>query len=146
LAEKALLTQPALAVEERLKELWHASRGLDRHMGRTRTGVHRSDLMVHYRAKNQPASACSTGEQKALMLSLLLAVVRARHTQTGACPVVLLDEVIAHLDAHRRAALFAQLLDLGAQTWMTGTDESVFAPLGGRAQLFRVRQDAIQPQ
>jgi DNA replication and repair protein RecF len=110
--------------------------------GRTLTGPHRDDLTAVYAAKDVPARLCSTGEQKALLLSLALANARAVAEDFGATPVLLLDEVAAHLDAGRRAALFAAILALGAQAWMTGTGRDVFQGLGDRAQWLAVRETA----
>jgi DNA replication and repair protein RecF len=93
-------------------------------------GPHRSDLLVTHRDKALPARLCSTGEQKALLLSVIIAHARLLALELGAAPVLLLDEVIAHLDRDRRRALFEEILALGMQAWVTGTDEAVFAELG----------------
>lgn len=114
-------------------------RGQDGLAGRTLYGPHRSDLAVRYAAKDVPASACSTGEQKALLVSLILANARALRHRTGAPPILLLDEIAAHFDADRRALLFAEIEALGAQAWMTGTEWSLFEALGPTAQRFSVR-------
>ncbi len=106
--------------------------------GRTLIGPHRADLFGVYRAKGVPARDCSTGEQKALLVSLILANARALARDFGAPPLVLLDEVAAHLDAGRRAALYDEICALGAQAWMTGTGAELFAELGNRAQHFEV--------
>jgi len=108
--------------------------------GRTLFGPHRSDLAVRYAAKNTPASACSTGEQKALLVSLILANARALTAKTGAPPILLLDEIAAHFDADRRALLFAEIESLGAQAWMTGTEWALFEALGEKAQRFAVSE------
>jgi DNA replication and repair protein RecF len=110
------------------------SRGRDMAAGRTLVGPHRADLQATYIDKAMPAAQCSTGEQKALLISLVLANARALKAETGAAPLVLLDEVAAHLDAGRRAALFDEICALGAQAWMTGTGPELFAELGARAQ------------
>lgn len=141
--EESLMLLPALAAEEALRERLINLRSQDRLTGRTGAGVHRSDLGVVYTAKNQPAHACSTGEQKALMLSLLLAVVRARRAWTGLSPILLLDEVVAHLDSQRRASLCQQIVELKVQAWMTGTDASLFEALSGKAQMFQVQQASV---
>jgi DNA replication and repair protein RecF len=133
---------PALAAEERLRAALAASRVEDAASGMTRWGPHRSDLAVAHGRTGMPAAECSTGEQKALLLSILLAQARLLAAERGMTPVLLLDEVAAHLDEGRRAALFEALLALGAQAWLTGTDEQLFAPLDGQAQFFRVR-DAV---
>jgi DNA replication and repair protein RecF len=110
--------------------------------GRTLVGPHRDDLIAHYAAKGVPARLCSTGEQKALLLSLALANARAVAEVFGAAPILLLDEVAAHLDADRRGLLFEAILGLGAQAWATGTGREVFAGLEGRAQWLEVREGA----
>ncbi|MEM8578347.1 MAG: DNA replication and repair protein RecF, partial [Pseudomonadota bacterium] len=108
--------------------------------GRTLIGPHRADLIGTYAAKGLPAKDCSTGEQKALLVSLILANARALTQQIGAPPLLLLDEVAAHLDANRRAALYDQIVDLGAQAWMTGTGPELFDALGPRAQYLEVTE------
>jgi DNA replication and repair protein RecF len=108
--------------------------------GRALTGPHRTDLEASYAAKGVAARACSTGEQKALLVSLTLATARALAADRGAAPVLLLDELAAHLDEGRRAALFDELEALGAQAWMTGTDDALFAALGDRALRWRVAE------
>ncbi len=114
--------------------------------GRTLTGPHRADLGAEFVAKGVPAAQCSTGEQKAMLISLILANARALTEELGAPPILLLDEVAAHLDADRRAALFDEICALGAQAWMTGTGPELFAALGQRAQYLEVREDAGQSQ
>jgi DNA replication and repair protein RecF len=108
--------------------------------GRTLEGPHRSDLDAVYAAKAMPADQCSTGEQKALLISLILANARALAQDFGAPPILLLDEVAAHLDAGRRAALYDEICALGAQALMTGTGPELFEVLGPRAQVFRVNE------
>ncbi len=106
--------------------------------GRTLTGPHRADLDAIFAAKGVPARQCSTGEQKALLISVILANARALAADLGAPPILLLDEVAAHLDAARRAALYAEIDALGAQAWMTGTGPELFTELGARAQFLCV--------
>lgn len=118
------------------------SRGRDMAAGRTLVGPHRSDLLAIYSAKGVPARDCSTGEQKALLISLILANARALAATTGAPPILLMDEVAAHLDADRRAALYDEITALGAQAWMTGTGPELFAELADRAQFVRVSETA----
>jgi len=108
--------------------------------GRTLIGPHRSDLYGVYTAKDVPARDCSTGEQKALLVSLILANARALTKQIGAPPILLLDEVAAHLDADRRAALYSEVCALGAQAWMTGTGVELFDEFGDQAQYLRVTE------
>lgn len=160
LLETALADRPAVDVEDdfaaRLKEQRHA----DAHAGRALAGPHRSDLRVVHRAKGRPARLCSTGEQKALLIGLVLANARALSGDMGAVGmgsvgmgamgmrahaplVMLLDEIAAHLDPDRRAALFDILDDLGFQTFMTGTDQALFSAWGERAQHFTVADGGV---
>jgi len=136
--ESALALRPALAVEDEFRRLLAAGRSRDAETGGAAEGPHRTDLAVRYVDKDRPAALCSTGEQKALLLSLTLAQVELVTARRGGAPVLLLDEVVAHLDADRRAALFDRLAALGCQAWMTGTDAALFAPLAGRAVQFAV--------
>jgi len=117
-----------------LAEALAAGRRRDTAAGRALSGPHRADLGAVYAAKGVPAAQCSTGEQKALLISLVLANARALAEDTGAPPLLLLDEVAAHLDAGRRAALQDEIVALGAQAFLTGTGPELFAGLGGRAQ------------
>jgi DNA replication and repair protein RecF len=112
--------------------------------GRTLSGPHLSDLRVRHGPKQAAAETCSTGEQKALLIGLVLAQARLAARLTGETPVILLDEIAAHLDSVRREALFAILDDLDAQAFMTGTDAGVFAPLGERAQFLEVRDGTVR--
>ena len=129
--ENAITTHPAVDVEDELKSRLAASRAPDRAAGRTHEGIHRSDLVVSYAGKNMPAAQSSTGEQKALLVSIILAHALMMQAEKGFVPVILLDEVAAHLDAARRQQLFDHLQALQGQIWLTGTDESVFASLHG---------------
>ena len=108
--------------------------------GRTLVGPHRTDLQAVYRAKAQPADQCSTGEQKALLISLILANARALAQDLGQPPVLLFDEVAAHLDAARRGALYDEICSLGAQAILTGTEPALFDSLGARAQNLTVTE------
>ncbi len=123
------------ADEMLLRDAWRAGRRRDAGAGRTLTGPHRADLVVHNRATGHPASSCSTGEQKALLLSIILAHAGLVARQRGEAPVLLLDEVAAHLDPSRRTALFERLADSGGQVWMTGTEAALFDGIGPEAQL-----------
>ena len=120
----------------------HDSRFRDLAAGRTLVGPHRADLHGVYAAKGVPARDCSTGEQKALLISLILANARGLAREFGAPPILLLDEVAAHLDATRRAALYDEVCALGAQAWMTGTGAELFSDLGERAQRIEVTEAA----
>lgn len=126
------------ATEDDLRAALSESRFRDMAAGRTLIGPHRADLHGVFAAKGVPASDCSTGEQKALLISLILANARALAQESGAAPILLLDEVAAHLDAGRRAALYDEICALGAQAWMTGTGPELFAELGARAQRLEV--------
>ena len=108
--------------------------------GRTLVGPHRADLSARYTAKDVPADQCSTGEQKALLISLILANARALAQDLGRAPILLLDEVAAHLDESRRAALYDEICALGAQALMTGTEAELFSALGSRCQSLTVRE------
>jgi DNA replication and repair protein RecF len=136
---------PALAAEDRLRAALAASRGADAASGTTAHGPHRSDLRVRHLAAGQPAELCSTGEQKALLIAIVLAHARLQALARGAPPVLLLDEVAAHLDADRRAALYDRLVRLGSQVWMTGTDTALFEGLERRAQFFAVDNAIVSP-
>jgi len=133
------LDMPATAAE--LRDVWADDRARDMAAGRTLVGPHRADLIGTYAEKAVPAKDCSTGEQKALLVSLILANARALAETYGAPPLLLLDEVAAHLDPDRRAALYDEIAALGAQAWMTGTEKELFAALGARAQYFEVTED-----
>jgi len=115
----------------------------DAQSGRTAEGPHLSDLLVRHREKCMPAAECSTGEQKALLIGLVLAQARLMAAQQGGTPLLLLDEVAAHLDAARRAALFDAVCALGQQVFMTGTDKTLFESFAGRAQRFEVVDSRI---
>ncbi len=121
-----------------LPHIWAEARRRDMAAGRTLAGPHRSDLRAIYASKGVPADQCSTGEQKALLISLILANARALAVDLGKAPVLLLDEVAAHLDADRRAALYDEICALGAQALMTGTEAALFDALGNRTQIISV--------
>jgi len=143
--ETALATMPALDVEEHYKAALRAGRERDRAAGRTLEGPHRSDLAVDHGPKGMTARLCSTGEQKALLLGLVLSHAElAAERQGGRAPILLLDEVTAHLDAARRAALFAEVLNLRTQAWMTGTDQASFAALEPSAQVIDVESATVR--
>ncbi|RLQ87014.1 DNA replication/repair protein RecF [Notoacmeibacter ruber] len=130
---------------ERYRQILAEGRYRDRHAGRTLIGPHRADLDVRHRPKDMPAKLCSTGEQKALLIGLILSHARLTAQQAGMAPILLLDEVAAHLDGGRRAALFDILDELGGQAWMTGTDGHLFADLADRAQFFHLSQRGVEP-
>ena len=136
--EAMVLASPAIEVEDRYRTVLRESRARDAAAGRTLDGPHLTDLAVVFAPKGIPARAASTGEQKALLVTLVLAHASLVGEMTGLAPVMLLDEVLAHLDPERRAALFDALAALGAQVWLTGADPALFAALGTAAGLFAV--------
>lgn len=133
----------AIEAENSLKNALANSRNHDAAAGRTSVGTHKSELCVTHVKKNMPAEACSTGEQKALMLSIVLAQARSGAIWHGVVPIILLDEVAGHLDATRRLELFEEICQIGAQTWMTGTDAHLFYGLQEKAQFFKVDNGKI---
>jgi len=143
--EQMLPTMPSLEVEDRYRALLRANRGRDAAAGRTLIGPQASDLAVRHGPKQAEAARCSTGEQKALLVGLVLAHARLVAAMTGMAPLVLLDEIAAHFDPRRRQALYEELARLGGQVWMTGADPQAFAGMGASAQVFRVFQGQIEP-
>ena len=135
---------PALAAEAKLAAALAAGRREDAQSGGAAIGPHRSDLGVAV-ANGTAAGLASTGEQKALLISIVLAQARLRRAIRGEAPLLLLDEVAAHLDAGRRAALLAALVELEGQAWVTGTDAALFAALRGRARFLSVAAGALSP-
>lgn len=143
--EKLLPDHTAIAIEDRYRTLLKDNRARDAAAGRTLDGPHLSDLAVRHASKNIPAADASTGEQKALLIRLVLAHAGLIKQMTGFAPLLLLDEVVAHLDPARRAALYDALSSLGAQVWMTGADPAAFGDIIGRAQVFVVRNGTVEP-
>ena len=142
--EQSLAEAPAASVEEAFEKRLHEARWRDASAGRALEGPHRADLVVTHREKAQAARLCSTGEQKALLIGLVLANAKAVVSAQGTVPLILLlDEVAAHLDATRRAALFDVIHETGLQVFMTGTDAELFEAWGERAVHFEVRDSAI---
>lgn len=138
-AALALSDDLHLSSMEEMRDAFAASRIRDAEAGRTGHGPHTTDLMVRHTAKRAEARDCSTGEQKALLISIMLADARElARARNGHAPLLLLDEIAAHLDARRRAALFEEIHALSAQAWMTGTDLSLFEDWGARAEIFLV--------
>jgi DNA replication and repair protein RecF len=133
---------PAIAAEDRYRGILRDNRGRDAAAGRTTVGPHVGDLAVWHGPKDAPASTASTGEQKALLVGLVLAHARLVADMSGIVPIALLDEVAAHFDPRRRAALFEALERLGGQVFLTGADPAAFADLEGRTQMFEVSADA----
>lgn len=140
--EDSLGTLEPHAAETKLRDALAAARRGDAESGGAAIGPHRSDLLVRHGGKNQPAEQCSTGEQKAVLIAIVLGQARIQADLRGSPPILLLDEVSAHLDRARRMALFDELCALGTQSWLTGTDDSLFDDLGERGQFFRV-DDAV---
>lgn len=133
-----IATYAAVDAEDRYRALLRNGRPRDRAAGRTLVGPQATDLLVRHGPKDIPASSASTGEQKALLIGLVLAHARLVNLMSGLSPFILLDEVAAHLDPQRRAGLFAELEKLGGQVWMTGADRALFTELEGRAALLDV--------
>lgn len=143
--EAEIAAAPAVDVEERFRRTLAEGRERDRAAGRTLDGPHRSDLMVRHRPKAMPAELCSTGEQKALLVGIVLSHARLTGEMSGMTPILLLDEIAAHLDSRRRAALFSILEELNCQAFMTGTDAALFSSLQGRAQFLTVDHGTVGP-
>jgi DNA replication and repair protein RecF len=148
--EESLGSMSALQAEDVLRERLAAARGSDADSGITQWGTHRSDLVVtlagrHLGGTPLRAGDCSTGEQKALLIAIILAEARLSTRRRGEAPVILLDEVAAHLDRQRREALFAELQALSAQCWLTGTERDIFQPLDGWAQFMTAGDGRLLP-
>jgi DNA replication and repair protein RecF len=142
--EHSLQDRPALQAEDLLRERLAAARDSDAASGVTQWGAHRSDLAVNFHGKALgsaalDAASASTGEQKALLISILLSQARLQRARRGEAPVLLLDEVAAHLDPERRKHLYAEVLALESQAWFTGTEAELFGPLREAAQFFTLR-------
>ncbi|HEY8564818.1 MAG TPA: DNA replication/repair protein RecF [Beijerinckiaceae bacterium] len=131
-------SHPAVDAEDRYRAILREGRARDRAAGRTLVGPQATDLAVRHGPKDIPASLASTGEQKALLIGLVLAHARLVTAMSGLSPLILLDEVAAHLDPRRRGALFSALETIGGQVWMTGADAALFAELDARADLVGV--------
>lgn len=144
--ENALATEPAGDVEDRYRKALKENRARDAAAARTLEGPHLTDLLVRHGPKGIGAEQASTGEQKALLIGLVLAHADLIAQMTGWAPVLLLDEVIAHLDPERRRALFDALARLGAQVWMTGADPAAFADIAERSEVFAVSPGRIEPR
>ncbi len=144
--EKLIPSHPAGEIEQRYRSVLRDNRVRDAAAGRTLDGPHLTDLVVSYAAKGIAAADASTGEQKALLIGLVLAHARLIAEMTGFAPVLLLDEVVAHLDPSRRAALQTELAALGAQVWMTGADPALFAEVSGNAKFIDVESGRVTPR
>jgi DNA replication and repair protein RecF len=141
--EELLGQAPALEVEEMFRYQLRQTRELDAVSGGAATGPHKSEFSCRYLEKDMPAAQCSTGEQKALLIGIVLAHARLIAAERGAPPILLLDEVSAHLDEGRRNALYELLLEAGGQVWLTGTDRMLFEGLEENARFFEVRGSAV---
>jgi DNA replication and repair protein RecF len=141
--EALIAQQPALEAEEQYRAALKANRARDAAAGRMLEGPHLSDLAVRHAGKGIPAAEASTGEQKALLIGLILAHAGLIAEMSGFAPVLLLDEVVAHLDPVRRAALYAELEEIGAQAWLTGADPAAFAEIERRADVLEVRPGRV---
>jgi len=144
--EKLVPTHPAVEVEDRYRAVLKENRVRDAAAGRTLDGAHLTDLKVVHAGKGIAAADASTGEQKALLIGLVLAHAGLLTQMSGFAPVLLLDEVVAHLDPARRTALYDELEKLGAQIWMTGADPAAFAQIEDRAEFFQVSPGRIAPR
>jgi DNA replication and repair protein RecF len=142
--ERLLPDHPAMEIEERYRNILKENRGRDAAAGRTLDGAHLTDLSFVYAPKGIPAADASTGEQKALLIGLVLAHAGLLSEMTGFAPVLLLDEVVAHLDPGRRAALYDALGKLNAQVWMTGADPAAFSDVARDADVFAVNPGRVQ--
>ena len=147
-ARPEISVDPASSAEaDALADKWRTSRSAERGAGRTLSGPHRDDLAVIMAGTGRAASECSTGEQKALLIAITLAhatLAKAQGADGGRPLVLLLDEVAAHLDPVRRAALFERLEASGAQVWMTGTELALFSGLEGKAAVWRVTEGVAE--
>lgn len=144
--EQLLEADAAVEVEDKYRTILGDSRSRDAAAGRTLSGPHRTDMMVVHGPKNVEAQLCSTGEQKALLIAMVLAHARViQGTFDGYPPILLLDEIAAHLDRGRCQALFDELAELGAQVWMTGTDKALFSGLSSTACFFAVSDGTVKP-
>ena len=143
--DELVASLPAVDAEDRYRQMLSDNRPRDAAAGRTLLGPQATDLAVRHGPKDLPAEICSTGEQKALLLGLVLGHARLVRAMSGIAPLMLLDEVAAHLDPRRRDALYDALETLGGQVWMTGADPALFAGLGTRADLFQVSPGEVVP-
>jgi DNA replication and repair protein RecF len=144
--EKLIPEHPAIEIEERYRAVLRDNRARDAAAGRTSDGPHLTDLKVAYAHKGIAAADASTGEQKALLIGLVLAHGRLIAEMTGFAPILLLDEIVAHLDPARRAALHVELAQLGGQVWMTGADPALFAEVGDDAMTIEVASGRLEPR
>ena len=141
--EARLQDSPAVEVEDWYRISLQKNRTIDLNSGRTSLGPHRTDLIVYHKPKSQLAELCSTGEQKALLVAIILAHARLQEIGTGSVPLLLLDEIAAHLDKKKREELFCNLDKLNVQVWFTGTDRNLFKRFSHRAQQLQVKNGRV---
>jgi DNA replication and repair protein RecF len=141
--EDWLFEEPALVVEDRFQAALRDTRKSDTNGGSTSIGTHRSDLVVCHGETGMEAAICSTGEQKALLVGIVLAVAKLQTEQRGFTPLLLLDEIAAHLDEPRRTSLFQLIVEMGAQAWITGTESELFNLFNGQAQHFHIENGEL---
>jgi DNA replication and repair protein RecF len=145
LEERLAAGAPAVDVEDDYARMLSETRERDRAAGRALTGPHRADLHLTHGPNQMPGRLCSTGEQKALLIGMILAHAELSAARRDGAPILLLDEIAAHLDVDRRHALYDELVHLGTQAWMTGTDRTAFSGLESRARFFRVEEGSVTP-
>jgi DNA replication and repair protein RecF len=141
--EDWLFEEPALAVEDRFQAALRDTRKSDTNSGSTSIGTHRSDFIVCHGETGMEAAICSTGEQKALLVGIILAAVKLQTEQRGFTPLLLLDEIAAHLDEPRRTSLFQLIVKMGAQAWITGTESELFNLFNGQVQHFYIENGEL---
>lgn len=141
--EELISKYPALEVEEILKKKYKEQRRNDAESGRTNLGIHRSDLQVFHLNKKMNAGFCSTGEQKALLITIILAEARARIRWRDSIPILLLDEIVAHLDIERKDQLIEELQSIGGQCFLTGTDLEIFNDIKNTAQFLSISNQRV---
>ncbi len=139
-----LKSHPAVESEAFFADLLHDSREIDSYTGGAREGTHKSDFRVYHHGLDMPAENCSTGEQKGLLVKLILGQASLIKAERGFAPLLLLDDIAAHLDERRRSILFETIMQLDCQTWMTGTDRADFSYLSGKAQFYKIDHSNIQ--
>lgn len=140
--EKMLDTLPAVDVEDKYKQLLFSQRK-NVLLHESADGINRTDFKVYYKKKRMPAELCSTGEQKSLLISIILAQAKCQALFKGFAPILLLDEVVAHLDDEKREALLLKIKELGTQAWITTTNPELFSSLTGQAQFLKVENNQI---
>ncbi len=145
LVEDNLRQNPALVTEDILRSKFAAARGQDQQTGTTTLGPQRSDLIVLHKPQQMPAELCSTGEQKALLITIMLCHAQLLRQWRGVAPLLLLDDIASHLDSLRRDALYDWLLGIGSQFWLSGTETALFSALQDKAQFLQVQQGGVRP-